>query len=366
MASYECRGKNKLWSVRFNITDPTGKEITKRLSGFERKKDAESAYRKFMDSYTPIKVSSNLKTIDRPLKDFLPEYIAYKKSKLKESSLLEIKSIVYKYIIPVFGECKIKDITKIKILEWQNSLQHFSFNYKRKIRTNLHALFKYLYFYYDIDNVVDRVEGFNKPIEKKEMQFWTLDEFNQFISCIDNKIWQVFFSFLYYTGCRLGEILALNINDINIGNRMLNITKSISTKYIERHEHSYIITTPKNTSSIRKIYLPVKLINLFNEYIERYPELKTQQFLFFGNKPLTDSTLHRKLDEYCLKSKVKKIRIHDFRHSHASLLIANGANVVLVAKRLGHSNTQQTLNTYTHLFPSSEFELIEKFDQILE
>ena len=90
MASYECRGKNKLWSVRFKITDLNGKERIKRLSGFERKKDAESAYRKYMDENSYNKSFTQLKNIDRKFIDYIPEYFEYKKSTLKESSFIEI------------------------------------------------------------------------------------------------------------------------------------------------------------------------------------------------------------------------------------------------------------------------------------
>ena len=368
MASYEQRGKKKLWSVRFTITQ-NGKEVAKRLSGFERKKDAETAYRKFLENYKPSLYTSEAIQKDiyeTKFGDIIPAFKEYKKPNVKESTMVDFESILDKHILPFFKDLKINEITKQKILEWQLSLQSYAYEYKSKIRTCLYSIYKYLYLYYDIDNVVARVEPFQKPKEKKEMQFWTLEEFNTFINCVDDLLWKTFFSFLYYTGCRLGEALALNINDIDLENKIITINKSITKKILEKNTiDTYKITSPKNYTSFRKILIPEKLLEILKTFIRTYPEIKRSRFLFFKDKPLADSTTYRRLEKFCVLSNIKRIRLHDFRHSHASLLISSGANIVLVAKRLGHSNTEQTLNTYAHLFPSTEHELLNKLNSIL-
>lgn len=192
------------------------------------------------------------------------------------------------------------------------------------------------------------------------MQVWSLEEFNNFINIIPNEdiAFKTFFTFLYYTGCRLGEALALSYNDFNFKLKTINISKTLTTRISNKSE-KYSITAPKTHSSYRKILLPQKLIDELEIYLNSVPESKYSKFFFGLDKPLDDHTIYRRLEKYTELCRNKKIRIHDFRHSHASLLIQKGANVVLVAKRLGHTNTQQTLNTYAHLFPNSESELID-------
>ena len=89
-----------------------------------------------------------------------------------------------------------------------------------------------------------------------------------------------------------------------------------------------------------------------------------QDFVFGGQAPFADSNIERYFKEKCLEADVKKIRIHDFRHSHASYLISNGASIVAVAKRLGHKDIERTLNTYSHLLKNDEADLISKLDSI--
>lgn len=365
MPSFECRGKKKLWSVRFNIIDGH-KEVTKRLSGFEKKKDAELAYRNFMLEYEEkqkiIQTDENI--MERNFCNVFEEYKKYKQDKIKDSTFYDIINIYNKHIEPFFCNFKIKQITKPIVLEWQQSMEGFSYKYKTKIRGVLYSFFKYLYYYYDIENVISHVEPFKKPITKKEMSIWSEYEFKNFINTFEDDIlFKTFFTFLYYTGCRLGEALAINYNDIDFKTRTIKISKSITTKIYKKTTEPYSVTTPKNASSIRTILLPNNIINCINEYLDYFPTAKQSKFLFGDDRPLDDHTIYRRLESHTKECGNKKIRIHDFRHSHASLLIQLGANIVLVAKRLGHSSTEQTLNTYAHLFPNSEQELIDLLNQ---
>lgn len=364
MANYQCRGKKKLWSVRFTIIED-GLEVQKRLSGFPRKKDAESAYMDFMQEYEKtdhIKLDTDIK--HRIFQDVFEEYLAYKKERVKDSSYYEISKTAEKHILPYFSDYKIKDITKPVVLNWQMSLANYSYKYKSKIRYVLYSCFKYLQMYYDIENIVSKIEPFKKPKEKKEMEIWTLDEFNKFINTFENDIiYKTFFTFLYYTGCRLGESLALTYNDFNFRTNKVKINKSITTK-VSDNSSTFAVTTPKNETSFREILLPDVLIKQLKSYINEIPESKNSNFFFGLDKPLDDHTIYRRLDKHSRLAEVKKIRIHDFRHSHVSLLIEHGANIVLIAKRVGHSDTQQTLNTYSHLFPNSEQDLIKKINAL--
>ena len=166
----------------------------------------------------------------------------------------------------------------------------------------------------------------------------------------NNLLWKTFFEMLYYSGTRVGEAKALTWNDTDFTN--IRINKSVFSKLKRK---KYIITNPKTNSSVRTIPIPKVLTNdlklLFEESKKIY-EFNNSMFIFGGSFPLADTTIQKRKNELCKKANVKQIRIHDFRHSTASLLINSGANITLVAKYLGHSNIATTLNTYSHFYKS--------------
>ena len=272
-----------------------------------------------------------------------------------------------KHILPYFKKFKdIKKIKKLDILKWQNELnaKDLSYKTKSKIRTYLVSVWKFGQRYFDIEtDPITSVEPFRRTEAQKEMLFWTEEEFKCFISTVDDIVYRVFFSFLYLTGCRKGEALALRWKNIDFTKKTARIEKSITRRF-DKAKHptaKYLETLPKNIYSIRTVDLPQSLICLLqdykmsNNYVEEY-------FVFAGDLPLAHSSLQRAFDKGIQKSNVKRIRIHDLRHSHASILIGKGLDVVSVAKRLGHSNIEETLNTYSHFLPQNKEKILQAID----
>lgn len=193
------------------------------------------------------------------------------------------------------------------------------------------------------------IENINADQEiKKEMDFWTFDEFQKFISVIENdETYKTFFEALYVTGCRRGEMLAIGRNDIDENANILSISKSIT---IRADGAPWKITTPKNKYSVRKIYIPHSLAVRMVALEEKHHGT----FVFGGDEPLRPTSIDRNMRKYVDKAGVKRIRVHDLRHSCASYLISKGVSILAVSKRLGHATTQQTLNTYSHMMPSDQ------------
>ncbi len=380
MPSYQCRGKTKLWSVRFEVIE-NGKIITKRISEWEgnkltRKKDAETAYRKYMEKYeqVPHYKYSYLNIQDKNFKDVFNNYKIYKKDKLKDSSYYDEFKLADNHIIPYFEKYKIKDITQQIVTDWQNSKKKYSYDYRCKMRSVLFNFFEYIFFNYNIPNILLRVEPVPIPKgEIKEKHFWTYEEFTTFINTFDDNdkndlIYKTFYTFTYYMGTRLGETCAINYKDIDFKNKAVHITKSITYKISkeekEKNNIPYKITTPKTSSSNRVNMMPDALIEQLKKYINNYPESKTSTFLFGFDKPLSEKTLNRKKDDHIAFAEVKRITNQEFRHSHASLISNATSNVLLLAKRLGHKDVSMTLNTYSHLFPNFDRELVEKINSL--
>lgn len=343
MASYEQNKKNKKWSVRFRIIE-NGIEKNKRLSGFEKKKEAEQAYIQFLKEYDR-KLALKKEPEKLLFREVYEQYYENAKQRLKESTLFDTESMAKNYILPRFGDQIINDIKPIEILDWQNTINK-SYKYKCKIKGVLYSVFRFAERYYDIPSPMVKVEAIKNNEPKKEMLFWTEEEFEKFINVVDNKVYKTLFTMLYITGCRIGEAVAIHKDDINVSDETLSISKSITKKgnYIWKE------TTTKNKSSVRTIYIPRTLIDNLLEVCS----MSDGDYVFFGERPLPFQTIRNQLNRNCKISGVKKIRVHDFRHSCASLLISHGVSVVAVAKRLGHASIEQTLNTYSHMLPRDE------------
>lgn len=364
MAIFEQRGKNKLWAVRFYVIE-NGIQIRKRLSGYKTKKEANAAYVKYIKDFEQNQKESKIKKEQEENTDkdkiifstVYEKYLENAKTKLKDSSLYEINSLATLYILPSFGDRFITEISPLEILEWQNKFSDKSFAYKTKIRRHLGAIFHFAERYYDITSPMNKVENFRNTEQKKEMLFWAEEEFNQFISVVDNEIYKTFFTSLYVSGCRRGEMLALQIGDIDVENSTITICKSISNK----GKNPWNVVSTKNLSSNRTIYMPPSVIKMMINIHSH----SNGDFIFYGDRPLAYTSIDRNLSKYCEKSGVKKIRIHDFRHSCASLLISKGVSIVAVSKRLGHSDIEQTLNTYSHMMPSDNEMMMKALNEIV-
>lgn len=219
----------------------------------------------------------------------------------------------------------------------------------------------------NIQSLLIKMSGFSNVNDlKKEMCFFTYDEFQLFIKQEKSLKYKVYFEMLYYCGLRKGEANALTWKDIDFNNHSININKNVVLK-IKGQE--YVLLPPKTKSSIRTLVLHQKLEDnlklIYNEYAQ-YTNFSTDWFVFGGIAPLKDTAVANHKNNNCKLAGVKQIRMHDFRHSCASLLINNGASISLVAKYLGHSNISTTLNTYTHMFKNEMSEIVNTINNLIE
>ena len=362
MASYEQSAK-KTWSVRFRIIE-NGVEANKRLSGFATKKASQQAYMDFMSTYVaPIKEKGE--PFDITFDELFKAFIKHSTDRVKSSTIYDLTNTYRKHIKDHFADKKLIKIKKTDIVIWQSYLNDlgYSYKYKTKLRGFLSNILNYAVKYYDLPtNEVLRVDNFRNTGIKKEMEIWSPTEFKQFLAVIpdDDIIYKSFFLLLYLTGCRKGEALALTWNDINFNTGAMTINKSLTRKCIGA---TYEITTPKNNSSVRNILIPTDVTGQLSLLKSSIPEYKPTNLIFSNNGiPLAENTISRTFKSYCAAADVKIIRLHDMRHSHASLLINSGESIVLVAKRLGHANIEQTLNTYSHMMPNQELEMVSKLN----
>lgn len=360
MPSYEKR--NGKWSVRFRYVDGSHMEVNKRLSGFDKRYEAEEAYRDFLaQNPQNVKVQETIKTFP----ELLNAYLRNLKANVKESSYVSISRAIETHISPYFANRAIKDIKPLIVSQWQNQLSENAANYSHKYKTTLRGYLHNIFAYaklYGYDNPVKSVNGFKNLEGKKEMLFWTEQEFETFYKAIDDLKYRAVFAFLYLTGTRKGEALGLKWEDIDFENKLVKISKTLTKDTLDGN---YKLTSPKSKNSSRIIILPNKLVELLAEYKKEIAP-KNSDFLFGkGEDPLPFQTLLNRFNQYIKKAEVKKIRIHDLRHSHVSLLINKGENdlstIYIIAERIG-DNVEQIYKTYGHLFPNKQSDLVKKLD----
>lgn len=178
------------------------------------------------------------------------------------------------------------------------------------------------------------------------MNILTTSKFDNFLNYEDNDLYKSFFTTLFYTGLRKGEALCLTVNDVDFDSNVIRIRKAYNPRNKE-------ITSPKTKKANRDILMVDKVSNCLKRLI---PD--ENGFLFGFNK-VTATTLSRKCKNNCKKANINKnIRIHDFRHSFASLCIANNIPIQIISNYMGHENISTTLDIYGHLYPNSQQQLI--------
>ncbi len=185
------------------------------------------------------------------------------------------------------------------------------------------------------------------------MLFWTKEEYIKFSDAIMDKPLSFYaFELLYWCGIRVGELLALTPADFDFEKKTLTINKSY-----QRLKGRDLITSPKTVKSNRTIKMPQFLCDEIQEYISMLYEIKDNERLF----PVTKSYLHHEMDRGAKAAGVKRIRIHDIRHSAISLLIEMGFSALAIADRVGHESIDITYR-YAHLFPNKQTEMAEKLN----
>lgn len=340
--------KTGRWLIQYRYTDWQGKRRKSTKRGFFTKREAEDWLRKFL--------ATSQMDLSMKFTDFLDLYYKDMENRLREYTIRTKKYIIDQKIIPFFGEKAMNEITAPDIRKWQNILmqQGYSETYLRTINNQLAAIFNYAVKYYDLKSNPCSKAGSIGKSKAEKVEFWTKQEFMAFIDAIDKESdAYVVFMLLYWTGMRVGEALALSPDDIDFSKGIISITKSY-----QRIKRRDVITPPKTPKGKRKIKIPYFLAKCLKQYISKQEE-KNKIRIF----KITKYLLLKEMQKGIAESGVKTIRIHDLRHSHASLLVEMGFTPLEIAERLGHERIETTLNTYSHLYPDKQERLADRLEE---
>ena len=340
--------KTGKWLIQYRYTDWQGnrKKSTKR--GFNTKREAEEWLRQFLLSQS---CDFNMK-----FSNFIELYFKDCEARLKRNTVLNKKYIVDLKILPYFGNKKMNEITPANIREWQNILigKGYEPTYLKTINNQLTAIFNHAMKLYGLQsNPCHKVGSMGKK-KAKEMKFYTNEEFQLFINQVmDKRLSYICFMVMYWTGIRIGELLALDVGDVDIKHKTISITKSY-----QRLEGEDLITLPKTDASNRVIDIPDFLAEDLKDYLDYLYMTEPTDRLFTVSKYY----LRRELARGAKQAEIKKIRIHDMRHSHAALLIDMDMPILAISRRLGHESIETTLDTYGHLYPDKQKEIASQLN----
>lgn len=364
LEQYKWTKDGRKWIFYTWITNLDGTRKKYFSKAYHTKKEALIAERDFMATMGDYTEDRNM-----TFRELYKAYYAYQEDKVKPTTLKTYRDRM-KYMA-LLDNIKLKDLSVKHYELWRKEINKFDIctAYKNDIQKFIKIVLNWgtRIYGYNFTSFYSKITKFINPEEiNKEMDFYTLEEFQQFISCESDLKFKCLFETLYYCGLRKGEARALTWEDINFNTGELRVNKNVVNIPGENSD-CYNITTPKTKSSIRTLPIPTILLNDLKELFEedkKYYHFKMNWFVFGNFEPIKNDRLRRHKNMICKLADLKQIRIHDFRHSCASLLINNGANITIVAKYLGHTKIDETLNTYSHMFKNKLNDVVNTINKL--
>lgn len=345
--------KRNTWYCAFYYNNWQGERKKKIKRGFYTKKDAQQWERNFL--------MQEKADVDMTFSAFIELYRRDMKNRIREHTWQTKNTIIDNRILPYFENKKMNEIAPKDVIAWQNTMLEYrdakgnpySPVYLKTLHNQLSAIFNHAVRFYELkSNPASKAGNMGKE-KSKDMLFWTKEEYLKFSdSMMDKPISYYAFEMLYWSGLRLGELLALTKDDFDFNKKTVSVTKSYQC--IEGKD---VITDPKTPKSKRIISMPDFLCEEMEEYISTLYGLMKKDRIF----PISKSYLHHEMTRGSHEQGLKRIRIHDLRHSHVSLLIEMGFSAVAIAERVGHESIDITYR-YAHLFPTKQTEIANKLN----
>lgn len=333
---YTLKNNKTRWYAAFYYTDWTGTRRHKCKKGFLTQREAKEYEANFLDQQT--------NSCD----------ILF--TSLTKSWIIDTK------LLPYFKKLKINEIDTLKVRQWQNVLisyrdengNPYSQTYLKTIHNQLSAILNYAVSHYGLRINPCKITGSIGKSKAGEMNIWTHDEYKKFSATVKKSGLKLAFDILFYTGIRSGELLALTPEDIK-PNKRIQIIKNFA-----KLDGEELFLDPKTEKSERSIAIPEFLYNDIQNYISKLYGIQPNDRIFY----FTDSALEKEIHRGADAANLKHIRVHDLRHSHASMLINMNFSFLEIKDRLGHESVKTTIDTYGHLYPDKDIELAEALNKL--
>ena len=343
-----------------------GKRHQYQSQAYFTKEEATKAELEYLDKYKDVEVNPHM-----TFKEAYTLYYEYQKDKIKDSTLKTYRDRI-KYM-GLLDNIELVNLNWEHYQKWKSQMNKTNLcdKYKTDIQKFIKQVLNFAEKQWDFNlrKFYNKLEPFKTPgAIKKEMDFYEPQEFFQYISVIDDLRDKCLFETLYYCGLRRSEARGLQWRHIDFKNHTLTIAQQVLNLAGNNASSSWYIASPKTESSNRTIPVPEVLLKDLAELKksnERFSKFKQTWFVFGDDVPITYHQIYSRNNNYCKKAGLRHIRIHDFRHSCASALISAAAPITAVSNYLGHSETTETLETYTHLV-KKDYANVPKFFDSLE
>lgn len=339
-------------SVSLGFDSQTGKRIRKFKTGFKTQREAQLWQLQIQADFGKGAISTNsTMTFKKFLDDyFIPDYKSQVRKRTFDMSQSKFKRLSY------FENMKLSDILPPHVKQWQNAMfiEGLSNNYIRSVHQILQQVFDLAVKLGMLSSNVAKTVG-NVKKDRPKVDFWTVEEFQLFISTFDkSNIYELLyfttFWFFFMTGVRTSELQAIEWSKIDFEKGTVLIDCSMYYK----SQKEWYLTDTKSISGVRLLYLDDDTLEHLKYWKKAQSQIGECKFVFsIADSPLVKSTLKRVLKSHSDYAKIKSIRIHDLRHSHASFMLSLGMNDLEMQNRLGHADIKTTLGTYSHLRPNA-------------
>lgn len=356
------------YRVVVNWTDKSGKKrtVSRRVAG---KASAEAEESRIKAELNAGALPDEVKAAPMTVSGLMELYKVEKSHDLRATTLAKKVSILNTHVIPSLGSIRLKDLSVEELNAWRREMN--SKTLKTTTKNNAYRELRCL-LNFGVNRKILResplkgIETFRDPYAQADalrLRYYTKDEYAKYISEAEKWAEQdgslraygicLFFKIAYMTGMRKGEINALRWSDVEGGNYVW-VRRSLTQKI---KGEKWVETPPKTKTSVRRLQMPGKLVEALNEHKERQKKVRRWSESFFicgGPEPIPDTTIENANKLFAERAGVKHITVHEFRHSHASVLCNAGVNIKEIARRLGHGRVEITLKTYAHLYPKEE------------
>ncbi len=343
-----------------------GKRHQYQSQAYMTEDEAIQAEKAYLNKYKDVEVNPHM-----TFKEAYTIYYDYQKDKIKDSTLKTYRDRI-KYM-GLLDNVELVNLNWDLYQKWRAQMNKTNLcdRYKTDIQKFIKQVINFAEKQWDFNlrKFYNKLEPFKTPgALKKEMDFYEPEEFFKFISVVDDLRYKCFFELLYYCGLRRSEARGLQWKHIDFNNKTLTVSQQVLNPSNSNASTEWYISSTKTEASNRTIPISTTLLNDLAELKktnERLSKFKQIWFVLGDDVPMATGRMYFYRDKYAEKAGIRRIRLHDFRHSCASALISGAAPITAVSNFLGHSETTETLETYTHMF-KKDLANVPKFFDTLE
>lgn len=357
------RKRGNKWSFVVELPRINGKRTQKWYSGYDTKKQAEKELAKIVNE---INKGTLVIPDDSTLEEYLNGWFDSRRDNLSPTTISGYKTIIEKHLIPDLGQIKLSELKPLTIQRYysrKDLAERTLLHHHRLLRKALEDARKWEMIY---RNPCDLV---NAPKPKKyKARVLDPDEIKEFLGKLEKTSMYIPIALLLALGLRRGELLALKWTDIDYINKTLSVERNL----VLNSDYEIVIKSPKNESSIRTLPLSDRSINLFKKKSIENKELKLysdewtdSDFIFVepNGEKMNPQNFSRRFKYYVKKFGINDIRLHDLRHTNATIMLSSGVSAKVASKRLGHSNISTTMDIYSHVLEELNLEATEKLEE---